>query len=91
MFDAGLCATSDLMQMSVLSHQLIALRLEELCSLGHERDIEFLFFANDPCRPDWQYAAEFNEKVRLIIKEIFTNAHDAARADDELALRAKPN
>jgi hypothetical protein len=91
MFDASLCAAAVLQQMSDLSRQLVECRLEELRRLGYERDIEFLFFANDPCKPNWEFVGDLDEEAKLIIRQIFDNAHDVARAEDELILRARPN
>jgi hypothetical protein len=91
MFDASLCAAADLRQMGDLCRQLVACRLEELRRLGHARDIEFLFFANDPCRPNWEFVDDIDEEAQLIVREISINAHDVARGEDELKLRARPN
>jgi hypothetical protein len=85
MFDASLCAAGDLQQMSDLNRQLVECRLEELRRLGHSRDIELLFVAGDYCR---HY---LDEEAQRIIRQIFDNAHDVARAEDELAIRARPN
>jgi hypothetical protein len=91
MFDASLCAASDLQQMSGLCRELVACRLEELRRLGHSRDIELLFFSNDYCRPDWSLVDYLDEEAQRIVRQIFDNAHDVARAEDELILRARPN
>jgi hypothetical protein len=91
MFNAGLCSASDLQQMRDLSRELVGCRLERLRQLGYARDIEFLFFAGDPCRPDWRYVEDIKAEAQEIIKRIFDNAHDVARAEDELKLRALPN
>jgi hypothetical protein len=74
--------------MSDLCRQLVEARLNALRQLGYERDIELLF-ADGYCRPDWDLADD--EDVHAIVKEIFINAHDVARAEDELELRARPN
>jgi hypothetical protein len=91
MFDASLCAASDLQQMSGLCRELVACRLEELRRLGHSRDIELLFFSNDYCRPDWSLVEGFGDEAQQIVREIFVNAHDGACASEELALRVRPN
>jgi hypothetical protein len=91
MFDASLCAANDLERVRDLSRQLVGCQLERLRFLGYGRDIEFLFFAGDPCRPNWQYAADIHTEAQEIIKRIFESAHDAAHAEDELRTRALPN
>jgi hypothetical protein len=91
MFDASLCAAADLQKMTDLCRQLVAARLNALCQLGHSRDIELLFFSNDYCRPDWSLVDYLDEEAQRIVRQIFDNAHDVARAEDELILRARPN
>jgi hypothetical protein len=91
MFDASLCPADALQQMSDLCRQLVGKRLELLRQLGYERDIELLFFANDHCRPNWEIVDDLDEEAQLIVREIFDNAHDVARAEDELELRERPN
>jgi hypothetical protein len=90
-FDASLCAAADLQQMTGLCRQLVVARLELLRQLGHARDIELLFFSNDYCRPDWSLVDCLGEEAQRIVREIFADAHDVARAEDELELRARPN
>ena len=91
MFDASLCPADALQQITDLRRQLIDNRLGELRRLGHARDIELLFFANDMCRPDWGLAEALGVDVDKIVREIFDLSHDVARAEDELELRARPN
>jgi signal transduction histidine kinase len=91
MFDANLCAAADLRQMGDLCRQLVECRLALLRQLGHSRDIELLFVAGDYCRPDWSLVDYLDEEAQRIIRQIFDNAHDVARAEDELELRASPN
>jgi hypothetical protein len=59
-------------------------------ALGHARDIELLF-ADGYCCPDWSLADCLGEEAQRIVREIFADAHDVARAVDELELRARPN
>jgi hypothetical protein len=89
MFDASLCPADALQQMADLDRQLVEKRLEALCQLGHARDIELLFA--DGCCPDWSLADCLGEEAQRIVREIFADAHDVARAVDELELRARPN
>jgi hypothetical protein len=91
MFDASLCAAADLQQMSGLCRELVACKLERLRQLGYARDLELLFFANDPCRPNWEFVDDLDDDAQKIIREIFDFSHDVARAEDELILRARPN
>ena len=86
MFDARYYAASDLQEMTDLRRKLVAMQLEKLFELVDARDIEFLFFANDTCRPDWRFVDDLGEDV-----EIFDLSHDVTRAEDELKLRARPN
>jgi hypothetical protein len=80
-----------LQQMSGLCRELVACKLERLRLLGYARDIEFLFFSNDTCRPNWEFVGDLDADAQKIIHEIFDFSHSIARADDELALRARPN
>jgi hypothetical protein len=89
MFDASLCPADVLQQMSDLCHQLVESRLNALRQLGYERDIELLF-ADGYCRP-WALAECLDEEAQRIVRGIFADAHDVARAVDELELRARPN
>jgi hypothetical protein len=42
--------------------------------------------------PSFREAADgLDEEAQRIVREIFDNAHDVARAEDELELRARPN
>jgi hypothetical protein len=91
MFDASLCAASDLQEMSVLCRRLVACRLEDLRRLGYARDLDLLFFANDTCRPCWELVDDLDADAQKIIREIFDYSHSAGRANDELAFRARPN
>jgi hypothetical protein len=91
MFDASLCAANDLRQMGDLCRQLVECRLALLCQLGHSRDIELLFVAGDYCRPDWSLVECLDEEAQQLVREIFVGAHDVVCAEDELALRARPN
>jgi hypothetical protein len=91
MFDARYYAASDLQQMTDLRRQLVASHLEKLSQFVDARDIQFLFFANDTCRPDWRFVEDLGEDVGKIVREIFDLSHDVARSEDELELRARPN
>ena len=91
MFDARYYAASDLQEMTDLRRKLVAMQLEKLFELVDARDIEFLFFANDTCRPDWHFVDDLGEDVGKIVREIFDLSHDVTRAEDELKLRARPN
>jgi hypothetical protein len=90
MFDASLCPADALQQITDLRRKLIAIQVENLCALGHARDIELLFFANDTCRPDWRFVDDLDDDAQKIVREIFDLSHDVARAEDELELRARP-
>jgi hypothetical protein len=91
MFDASLCGTNDLRQMTDVGHQLVEARLSMLRRLGHSRDIELLFVAGDYCRPDWNLVEGFGDEAQQLVRDIFVGAHDVAQAEDELALRMRPN
>jgi hypothetical protein len=42
--------------------------------------------------PSFREAADgLDEEAQRIVREIFDNAHDVMRAEDELELRARPN
>jgi hypothetical protein len=60
-FDASLYPADALRQVTDLRRQLVANQLEELCRLGHARDVELLF-ARGYCRP---------AAVGKIVREIF--------------------
>ena len=91
MFDARYYAASDLQQMTDLRRQLVAYQLEKLRRLGHARDIEFLFFSNDMCRPNWEFVDDFSDDAQKIVREIFDLSHDVWRGENELMSRARPN
>ena len=91
MFDARYYAASDLQEMTDLRRKLVAMQLEKLCELGHARDIEFLFFANDTCRPDWRFVDDLSDDAQKIVREIFDLSHDVWRGENELASRERPN
>jgi hypothetical protein len=82
--------TSAIREITEMRRHLVESQLAELRRLGHARDIELLF-ADGYCRPDWGLADCLGEDIHAIVKEIFINAHDVARAEDELELRARPN
>ena len=88
MIDASLCRADDLQQLNDLRRRLIAIQLENLCALGHARDIKLLF-ANGYGQPDFDFAGAFG--AQKIVCEIFNLSHDIAIAEDELELRARPN
>jgi hypothetical protein len=91
MFDARYHATSDLQQMTDLRRKLVAMQLEKLRDLGHARDLELLFFANDTCRPDWRFVDDLGDDAQKIVREIFDLSHDVWRGENELASREWPN
>ena len=91
MFDASFYPADDLQQLNDLRRKIIAIQIENLRALGHARDIELLFFANDTCRPDWRFVDDLGDDAQKIVREIFDLSHDVARGEDELMLRARPN
>jgi hypothetical protein len=90
MFDYSLCPADDLQQLNDLRRRLIAIRVENLCGLGHARDIKFLF-ANGYGQPDFDFAGAFGEDAQKIVCEIFNLSHDIAIAEDGLATRERPH
>ena len=90
MIDASLCRADDLQQLNDLRRRLIAIQVENLCALGHARDIKLLF-ANGYGQPNFDFAGAFGEDAQKIVCEIFVLSDDVARAEDELELRARPN
>jgi len=90
MIDASLCRADDLQQLNDLRRRLIAIQVENLCALGHARDIKLLF-ANGYGQPDFDFAGAFGEDAQKIVCEIFNLSHDIAIAEDELATRECPN
>jgi hypothetical protein len=68
-FDASLYPADALRPVTDLRRQLVANQLEELCRLGHARDVELLF-ARGYCRP---------AAVGKFVREIFDLSHDVAR------------
>jgi hypothetical protein len=90
MIDASLCRADDLQQLNDLRRRLIAIQVENLCALGHARDIKLLF-ANGYGQPDFDFAGAFGEDAQKIVCEIFNLSHDIAIAEDELMSRARPN
>jgi hypothetical protein len=91
MFDASLCPADALQQITDLRRQLVAKQLKKLFELVDARDIEFLFFANDTCRPDWRFVDDLSDDAQKIVREIFDLSHDVWRGENELGLRARPN
>jgi hypothetical protein len=83
--------TSAIREITAMRRHLIDNQLAELRRLGHARDIELLFEKDNYLQPDWGFADCLGEDVHAIVKEIFINAHNVARAEDELELRARPN
>jgi hypothetical protein len=92
MFDVSLCPANDLRQATEAFRQLIKCRLEQLRRIGvDERDIK-LIFPSGHCHPDWCLVDDIlDEDAKQLVREIFADAHDVARAEDELELRARAN
>lgn len=90
MFDANLFPVDALRQITDLRRKLIEIQIDNLCALGHARDIKLLF-ANGYGQPDFNFAGAFGEDAQKIVCEIFNLSHDIAIAEDELASRELPN
>lgn len=90
MVDVSLCRADDLQQITALRRKLIEIQIDNLCALGHARDIKLLF-ANGYGQPDFDFAGVFDEVAQKIVCKIFNLSHDIAIAEDELASRELPN
>jgi hypothetical protein len=80
-------ASADLLQQITDLRRKLAGQLMD--SLG-ARDAELLF-ADGRCTPDWSLANDLGEDVHSTVVEIFTLSSHIQFAEDELALRERPN